>query len=260
MKPRNVWPALLLVGAQFGIAPANADTLNLTLHPDDLGPFQPGVGGYIDYLIAAEFIDSEEDGPDTQGLAALQFDILTDTGLEHPAVPAALTGEFGYDGMPARAWDERYQLSDSPEDRFVGGFGLIFPDDPSGYPDGDDRINVGWSLDLIWTADAQPNRPGLQPFAQAGIGYGERPAGGVWYLGDTSVPIPQAPGTYTVTLDPGGANALDPDVDLSVDHQGGFRVWLDDASVFGDAFSFTVLPEPASLILLAAGLILLRRK
>ena len=82
----------------------------------------------------------------------------------------------------------------------------------------------------------------------------------MWYLGDTSVPIPQAPGTYTVTLDPGGANALDPDVDLSVDHQGGFKIAIPDADIFGDAFSFTVLPEPASLILLAAGLILLRRK
>jgi hypothetical protein len=245
-------------------APANADTLNLTLHPDDLGPFQPGVGGYIDYLIAAELIDSEGDGLDTQGLSGVQLDILTDTGLEHPAVLSALTGEYAYDGQPARGWDERYEISDAPEDRFVGGYGLNLGGGgvSVGVPVDDDRLVVSWVMDLVWLADAQPNRPGLQPYALSGIGYGERPAGGLWYLGQSLVPIPEVPGTYTVTLDPDVAHALDPDVDLSVDHQGGFRVWLDDASVFGDSFSFTVLPEPNAVLCLALalGLVLLRRR
>jgi len=261
MRPGHLWLAAFVCIVLLGTRSARADLVSLSLHPDGLGPFPAGVGGFIDYRIAVEFIDAEGDGPDTQGLAGVVFDILTDTGLEHPSVPAALTGEFGYNGMPARAWDPLYELSDSPEDRFVGGFGLTHVPIPGGSAIGDDRVVNGWFIPIIWIADAQPNRPGLQPPHLVGIGYDERPAGGPWYLGETQVPIPLDPGIYTVSLNDMIVQYLRPDVDLGVDQDGGFRMAAPEEDILGDSFSFTVLPEPTGVglgVLSSALLALLR--
>ena len=240
----------------FLAVPAWADSMRLSLLPDEPGPFQPGLGGSLDFAVALEMFDSEGDGVDTQGNAQAVFHILTDTGLPIPPIDPALTGESGVYG-PALVDDYRY-VEGGLEIHFVGGYGYNNQDYFFGGSFEDDRLGVGGLLSITWDADVD-DAPGLQPAALAGVGYGERPAGGDWLFAEGQIPIPMIPGLYTVEVVPTNGAYILPDIDLSLD-QDQDRGALDADHMIGDSFTFTVLPEPGSLMLLAAGLFLLRRK
>ena len=130
----------------------------------------------------------------------------------------------------------------------------------AGNPSADDLLDVWALLPGTWPADVEPNVPGLQPLAMAGIGIGERPPGGLWFLAEGALDYPAAPGDYTVGLTPTYAQFIRPDVDLTQDQEGAYYEAFAAEDIFGDSVTFTVLPEPASVLLLATGLFLLRRK
>ncbi|UCG31953.1 MAG: hypothetical protein JSU68_09835 [Phycisphaerales bacterium] len=241
-------------------SPLLADELHVRLHPESTGPFPPGVGGQIPYFVSVEIVDAEADGYDSQGLWGVSWDLYTDTGIAAPVSQAAFTGETGLYG-PAIVQMPRYVDRYGPEVGFVGGYGFeadfaLFV----GLPDGDDLLDVGGVLPLWWTADVDSDSPGLQPQALAGMGIGQRPAGGAWLLAEGLFNYPVTPGIYSVELLPGFANVIRPDVDLSQDQGMNWYEAFAPEDIYGDSFTFAVLPEPASLILLAAGLVLLRRR
>ena len=239
---------------------AAGDALRVTMQPEDLGPFQPGIGGFIDLAVALEVFDAEADGLDSQGLYGVGFDVFTDTGLTIPNWSPAPTGEAGIYG-PALVRDMRYQSSPLADPRFIGGYGF---DGSSlgffGISQDDDLLDFGQLLPMSWLADVQPNAPGLQPQALAGIGYGERPAGGDWLFALGEIPIPTDPGLYTVELVPYTGVYILPDIDLTVDHESGFHGAFEDHQLIGDSFAFTVVPEPGGLLLGVIGLTLMTRR
>ena len=238
---------------------AAGDALRVTMQPDDLGPFQPGIGGFIDLAVPLEIFDAEADGIDTQGLGSVAFDLFTDTSLTVPSMSLAPTGESGIYG-PAIIMDGRYLPGPFVDPQFLGGYGLDGFDYPYGTPVGDDLLGIGQSLPLTWMADVEPNAPGLQPWSLAGIGYGERPAGGDWLFALGEIPIPTDPGLYTVELVPYVGSYILPDVDLTVDHAGGYRGAFEDHQLIGDSFAFTVVPEPGGFLLGVIGLTLMTRR
>jgi len=237
--------------------------MRLSLRPDDLGPFPPDVGGFLDFTVTLEAFDSEGDGVDTQGVAGVVFDVLTDTGLSVPMMSAALTGETGVIG-PANVTDPRHFETDELEPRFVGGYGFTSPDGMpfGGSPIEDDVLGIGHHLSWSWQADTAPNAPGLQPNSLAGVGYGERPAGGDWLFAVGEMPIPMNPGLYTVELMPSYGTFILPDIDLTVDHPGDWTGTFAPEDMLGDTFSFTVLPEPGSALFgaMSAALLMCRRR
>ena len=253
--------AFLTLVFLFGFSPhAAGDALRITMQPDDLGPFQPGIGGFIDLAVALEIFDAEADGIDTQGLGGIAFDIFTDTGLTIPNWSPAPTGESGIYG-PADVEAFRYEWSSLPDPQFIGGYGF----DGSnlgfmGTSQEDDLLGFGQALPLVWVADVQPNAPGLQPRALAGIGYGERPAGGDWLFALGEIPIPTDPGLYTVELVPSLGHYILPGIDLTVDQEGGYRGAFEDHQLLGGSFAFTVVPEPGGLLLGVIGLTLMTRR
>ena len=247
---RKIWAGGIVLVCLLTV-PASADSMRLALQPGDPGPFPPDVGGFMDFTVALEMFDSEGDGVDTQGNATAVFHILTDTGLAIPPLFPALTGESGIYG-PARVDDYRHSLFDAPEPQFVGGYGYAYQQVFGGAPSGDDRLGVGGLLEIWWFADGQPSAPGLQPLAMAGVGYGERPAGGDWLFAEGQIPIPTAPGLYTVEVVPTNGAYILPDVDLTIDQEQ-YRGALDAAHMLGGSLSFTVLPEPGTILLSLMG-------
>ena len=112
----------------------------------------------------------------------------------------------------------------------------------------------------VWQADVDPEAAGLQPYALAGIGIGERPAGGPWLLAGGLLNYPCSPGQYTVDLSPIFGAYILPDVDLTQDHADSYWASFAEQKVTGDAFSFVVLPEPGGLVLGFMGVLLTMRR
>ena len=255
--------ALLIVwlAVCFLTAPVVADELRIHFNPESIGPFPAGVGGQVPYTVSVEIADAESDGFDSQGVHGVAWHLFTDTGAAPPMSQAALTGETGWVG-PATVDDPRNSRLGGALDPFVGGYG--FADQLTGafrgLNNGDDLTDIGATLPLIWVADVDPDYPGLQPFAMAGVGIGERPAGGAWLLAQGLFNYPEAPGAYTIDLVPIFGNFILPDLDLTQDQAGGVFAAFEPEQVFGDSFSFVVVPEPGAGSCLIAALTLLRRR
>jgi len=67
-------------------------------------------------------------------------------------------------------------------------------------------------------------------------------------------------GEYTVRVVPGSTNYLKPGLDLDQPLAGNFAEPCQPGQVMGSEFSFTVLPEPATMLLLVGGALVLRRR
>ena len=115
------------------------------------------------------------------------------------------------------------------------------------------------AMDYPSAAFPQPEPP------QGNMGLLIIPAGGSVYAGQVGVTLPAAPGTYmldALTVDPTGAGLptnwgawVRHDFDVPT------QIWAGDGGVTGGMMSFTVIPEPATLALLAiGGVAVLRRR
>ena len=241
----------------FLTAPVAADELRILFNPESIGPFPAGLGGQVAYSVSVEIADVESDGFDSQGVHGVGWHLFTDTGAARPVSEPALTGETGWLG-PAIVTDARYDHRGGGFDPFVGGYGyrptqLGSGFRGNGYGDGDDLLDIFGTLPLTWTADVDPDYPGLQPLALAGVGIGERPVGGAWLLAQGLFSYPAAPGEYTIDLVPIFGTFIVPGLDLTQDHAGGVIGAFEPEQVLGDSFSFVVVPEPgAGLFLIAA--------
>lgn len=67
-------------------------------------------------------------------------------------------------------------------------------------------------------------------------------------------------GQYLVRVVPGNTNYLRPDLDLDQPQAGNFASPCQPGEVMGSEFLFTVLPEPATMLLLVGGALVLRRR
>jgi hypothetical protein len=262
MKRFSLW---VWIVSTIGLAVSNpllADSLRVNLLPEELGPFPPNAGGYITLNVALELYDSEGDGADTQGIATAFFDLLTNTGMTIPGMTPAPTGEPSVLDS-ATVDDTRFEPTEEAllEPLFIGGYGFDGPTYPfGGTAQDDDRVGIGAGLPMVWEADVEPNVPGLQPYCLAGVGYGERPAGGDWLFAIGQIPIPLDPGDYTVESVPTWCDFILDGVDLRIDHGGEWRDTFGADQLVGDSFSFTVLPEPGGLVLGLMGALLIMRR
>lgn len=153
---------------------------------------------------------------------------------------------------------------------------------------GDDVFGIGFFGTLEWDADVDSSTAGNQPYSLAGVGIGSpltavdsggNPLSGFlyggsardkWYLVAASIAVPAAPGTYTVSWQPGEGGFIRGDhspfgaVDLNNDILNGYIESVTWTSTrHGGSFSFTVTPEPATIsavLLAAAGLVARRRR
>ena len=98
--------------------------------------------------------------------------------------------------------------------------------------------------------------------ALAGVGIGERPAGGAWLLAQGLFSYPAAPGAYTIDLVPifGSFIPLGTDLTQDQDDPSSIISPFEPEQLVGDSFSFVVVPEPGAGFCLIATLTLLRRR
>jgi hypothetical protein len=217
--------------------------------------------------------DVEGDGPDTQGMAGFQGDLLTNVGTA-PVRSFSATNEgtiYNY-FITDPLWS-----SAAMAPPMLGGFGMGFVSD-LGTSSGDDAIGIGAFMPLVWDADTS-TAAGVQPYALQGVGYGTpstavdsggnalSPAYGTvrakWYLLAGSISVPAGADIYTVEFVPGQAtqNVIRAGLNLGADITDGY---VESASltstIQGGSFSFQV-PEPAALsALLFAGAALTTRR
>lgn len=252
-----------------GLPRAAADLVQFRLENNAAVSYPMSSGALINYELYVEIIDDDADGPDSQGLASYHGDLLTNTGAA-PTIAHSYTSTAGVYGVLDPLWTS---AMDSVQ---RGGFGMGFLSS-LGTVSGDDIISAGAFMDTVWDADVG-GQAGNQPAALAGIGFGTpgtavdsggnpfSPSLGAprekWYLLAGTVAVPDAPGVYTVEWDDEGASLIRIAADLSSDVTTGY---IETATVTGsragDSFSFTVVPEPATLsALLVAGAALTTRR
>lgn len=256
------------------VTAANADLVQFSLENDAAVSYPLASGATINFELYVEIIDDDADGADTQGLNGYVGNLLTDTGtaptLAHSATNMNTT--YIYTTLDP-LWS-----SAAMAPPMIGGFGMGFIQS-LGTVVGDDIIGPGAFMDLVWDADGS-TAAGLQPPALAGIGYGTPStavdSGGTaldpaygdvrsrWYLLAGTVAVPAAAGTYTVEWEDGETNVIIAGLDLTADITTGY---LESATITGsragDSFSFTVVPEPATmsmLLIAGAGLVMRRRR
>jgi hypothetical protein len=254
---------------------AAGDEIRFEFDSNSLGSYAPNSGATIAFELFVSISDADGDGPDSQGLAGFQGDLLTDVGAAPTRAFAAISENASRDYfITDPLWN-----STGPVPIQFGGFGMGFVSD-LGTTSGDDAIGIGAFMPLVWDADGHP-AAGLQPYALANVGFGTPqtavdsggnpfdPAYGdaraKWYLLAGAVAVPDAPGTYTVSWAPGhySNNVIrrGTSIELIVDRTDHIESATIANTVVGGSFSFTVLPEPAALsVLLLAGAALATRR
>lgn len=265
----TVWFSLISI-----TSPAVADEVQFAFETDSLGTYAPGSGALINFELYVAITDVDGDGPDTQGLAGFTGNLLTNVG---PAFAPSLgfsTTTNEYTPLPS-ILSPLWGPGNPPDP--IGGFGMGFIN-TLGTPSGDDVFGPGAFMDLVWEADVS-TAPGLQPAAVHMIGYGNPgdfpdsggnpfpPIGTArsrYYLLAGTVGVPDDPGDYTVEWDAGETNVIrGPQIDLTQDILDGY---IESATVtgtvVGDSFTFTVVPEPATIsaLLLAGAALTTRRR
>lgn len=229
----------------------------------NLGTYAPASGALIDFELFISIEDVESDGPDSQGLAGFSGDLLTNTGIVQPVLdfsPTNLNTAYLYfitDPHFARFSHLPPQL----------GFGMGFASDQgNNQAQTGDVLGAGAFMPLDWDADYH-TAAGLQPYSLSGIGFGVPseavdsggnafyPAYGDirarWYLLRGQISVPGAPGDYLVDFAPNAVNLIRAGLDLRQDITAGY---VEDAfvthTVTHTGFSFRVVPEPATFILM----------
>lgn len=274
MRKMRIFRGVAAIACVFAMASiATADTVNFNFDTTGGGAiFPPSSGSSIAYEIFVDIVDDDGGGRSSQGLQGYELAINTDTGIAQPlpshsdtnaGAPAAYTYttiDFTYTGtakVPYRA-----------------GFGMNFLNS-TGAVAGDDIVGAGAFGGLEYRADFfGVGPPPLRPSLQWGIGYDTpgtasfvyAPSTGSaradWYLLAGMINVPDAPGVYTVSITPTSVNTITLATDLNADDLDGY-VQSELGSSVGGSFSFTVLPEPATmsvLLLAGAGIVLRRRR
>jgi hypothetical protein len=252
------------------------------------------VNPFVRYQIAVRVSEG-----DNQGLSQVVYDVVSPAakakGYFFGTMQREASGYNNYNG-PSMLQDisaQNYDVSDitvSPNVTYGGGWGYT----NSGLPHGGNNgvnpgtiLGAGDSLPLTWSGDLGPTVPGNQTFARIGIGQGnyaapaEDPVIGGTTLG-FGYDVANAAGTgdgswvmhygildttgwdkqtYVFVVTTTAGNVLKSGVDLTQPQGGGFREAVTGSDLIGTTFSFTLVPEPTCLSLLAlGGLALIRRR
>ena len=260
----------------FG-ASAAADTITLNVDDTDpaggganpnLGTYAPASGAVIGYetwvaIDPAHDAHGEGVAPSSQGLALFTFDVATNTGIMQPAMSFSKTRTSGGTSITLCNWVGPYAIH-------VSGFGFTGTSFA-----GNSSSTIGWvkgpgaGMTPNWVPDVDTYyTPGLQPAALHNIGFGSPPGVDVggnttpaaqardsWYLMSGEINVPDEPGTYSVEIIPLSINVIQPDADLNSELSSYLIGWSDNGDiVVGSSFTFTVIPEPATLSALLFGI------
>ncbi len=251
------------------------------------------VNPFVRYQIAVRVSEG-----DNQGLSQVVYDVVSAEakakGYFLDTMQREASGYNNFGGpttlqlIAAPTYDPS-QPSFAPAN-YGGGWGYT----NSGLPHGGNNavnpgtiLGAGDSLPLTWSGDQGAGVAGNQSFARMGIGQGaymglpEDPVVAGVTLG-FGYDIANAAGTgdgswvmhyglldttgwdkqtYTFVVTTTAGNVLKNGVDLTQPQGGGFREAVTGSNLQGTTFSFTLVPEPATLSLLAlGGLALIRRR
>ena len=200
---------------------------------------------------------------------------------------------LGFEAVVSFAYYNPLPGTNSISAEYGGGWGF----DRAGLPGGGDVTSnpgdieaAGATAPLTWTADTHAAIAGEQPLSRPGVGNGAftfgaddpslggvqggfgflhnvntgdtTPGGGEWIIQTGHIDTTGwSPGTYAFNIDPTAGAVYDGTLDYTTDIAGGFRVDVPSNDMTGTSFSFTIIPEPATLgLLLLGGLSMVRRR
>lgn len=291
---------LALVGALALNAQAATISLSIVFSTDNPnGVNQMVEGDILSYELAVTVDGSgTATGGVTAGNLGLSTLILDVVSNEAKAKDQSLTGLVdafsGFNSAAESSVVSSRFYNDSSSTTAVnygGGWGF----DRAGLPGGGDLttnpgqvIAAGITAPLTWVADVN-DFAGLQPKARLGVGIGaytfptDDPnigglqggfgsdfsnlaapvqGDGAWvFMTGTIDTIGWVKQTYNFTVTPTAGAVFDGALDYANDFGSGFRVEVPTNDMTGTSFSFTLIPEPATLgLLLIGGLTLIRRR